>query len=400
LPLLLIAAGVWWAIQIRNAPPEARYTVAVTSDLVDILTTNGKAEPVEYAGVRAERAGILTKLFVEKGQMVSAGAPVAELGSAELRIAEEAAEARVAQIQAELAAMEKGGRPADLTDIENQLARLALDRQQLEKELATVRRLLAKNAATRQEAQTLEDRIAAIDQQRNALQARRSTLFTPADRSSLEARLREARSSVTLARERRAQGALRAPISGVAFQVDPRPGAFLNPGDLVANIGRIDELQIKVFIDEPELGRVAPGMPAVITWDAMAERRWEGTVEKMPAQIVTMGTRQVGEVLVRISNPNRMLPPGANINAAIRSRSAQQAVVVPKETLRRDSGTQGVYVLDGDRIQWRPVKTGISNVTHVQIVEGIKTGDRVLLASDIPLKSGQQVIPVKEDAGS
>jgi len=398
LPLALIGAGVWWGISLKNAPPEVRFAVAKSGPLVDTLVTNGKVEPVAYATVRAERAGVLTKLLVEKGQPVAAGAVVAEIDSAEWKNAIEAAEARVAQIQAELTVQQSGGRAADLADIDGQLAKLDLDRKQLESELATVRRLLAKNAATKQEEQVLNDRLAQIQQQRRTLQARRAVLFTPADRSVLEARLREARTAVTAARDKQGQGILRAPMSGIVYQVDPRTGAFLNPGDLVANIGKVDELLVKVFIDEPELGRVAPGMPAVITWDAMPAKQWEGRVAAMPAQIVTMGTRQVGEVTVRIANTERALPPGANINAAIRSREASQAVTIPKESLRREGGVQGVYVLSGNILQWRAVKLGVTNITHAQVLEGVAAGDHVVLATDVPIRSGQSVTPVSEDA--
>jgi HlyD family secretion protein len=302
----------------------------------------------------------------------------------------------VAQVQAELNVQQSGGRASDLADIDGQLAKLALDRQQTEKELATVGRLIAKNAATRQEAQVLEDRLAQLQQQRGALQARRAVLFTAADRGVIEARLREARTAVAAARDKQKQGVLRAPMAGVVYQVDPRAGAFLNPGDLVANIGRVDELVVKVFIDEPELGRVAPGMPAVITWDAMPGKQWEGRVEKMPLQIVTMGTRQVGEVSVRIPNEDKTLPPGANINAAIRSREAAQAVTIPKEALRRENGVQGVFVVVGNALQWRPVKIGVTNITHAQVTEGVAAGDRVVLATDIVLKPGMPVGAVAE----
>jgi hypothetical protein len=153
-----------------------------------------------------------------------------------------------------------------------------------------------------------------------------------------------------------------------------------------------------VFIDEPELGRVAPGMPAIITWDAMPAKQWEGRVEKMPVQIVAMGTRQVGEVAVRIANTEKSLPPGANINAAIRSHEVAQAVTIPKESLRREAGVQGVYVLSGSQLQWRPVKIGVTNITHAQVLEGVAAGDHVVLATDVPLRSGQTVTPLNGDA--
>jgi HlyD family secretion protein len=401
LPLLLAGAAIWFAVRWKNAPPEVRYTVVRTGPLVDTLVTNGKVEPVSFAEVRAVRGGALLRLPVAKGQTVAAGAVVAELENAEFAIAIEAAGARVAQIENELQALQGGGRAADLADIDGQLARLQLDGRQLEKELAALRRLVEKQAATRQEVTAIEDRLAAVAAQRGALSARRAALFPAADRGAMEARLREARAAMEAARARSAQATLRAPVGGVVYDLELRPGAYLNPGDLVARLGRTAELLVRVYVDEPELGRVGPGLPAVITWDAMPERRWEGRVEKMPSQIVALGTRQVGEVSLRIDNADLLLPPGANINAAIRSREATGALIVPKEALRREDGVPGVFVLvDGNRVAWRAVKTGVTNITHAQIVEGLTAGDRVLLSTDVVIRPGMTVAAVGEEPAS
>jgi hypothetical protein len=88
--------------------------------------------------------------------------------------------------------------------------------------------------------------------------------------------------------------------------------------------------------------------------------------------------------------------PQANINAAIRSREAAQAVTIPKESLRRENGVQGVFVVVGNALQWRAVKIGVTNITHAQVTEGVAAGDRVVLATDIVLKPGMVVGAVAE----
>jgi HlyD family secretion protein len=83
----------------------------------------------------------------------------------------------------------------------------------------------------------------------------------------------------------------------------------------LGEIGNLSDLRAVVFVDEPEMGRVAVGMPVEFTWDALPGRVWKGHVERMPAQIVTMGSRQVGEIVCRLENEDRALPAGANVNA-------------------------------------------------------------------------------------
>ena len=77
------------------------------------------------------------------------------------------------------------------------------------------------------------------------------------------------------------QSIVRAPIEGTVYQFDLKPGAYLNAGDTVASIGRLDQVRVNVNVDEPDLGHVAVGMPVIITWDALAGRQWAGVSTRL-----------------------------------------------------------------------------------------------------------------------
>jgi len=363
------------------------------------LNTNGKAEPISWAAVRAERAGKLGEIRVQKGSVVESGAIIALLENDEARIALQAAEARVTQVQGDLQTVKQGGSSSALAEIDANIARLRVEKTNLDQELATTDRLVLKKAAPPQEAALLRGRVKVMVEQIRGLQDRRTALVSPGDQTAVDGRLKEAQAAVALAKEKMEQGSLRSPLEGIVFQIDLRPGAFVNPGDLVASVGRVDTMRVNVYVDEPELGRVAVGQPVNITWDARAGKSWVGTVEKMPVQIVPLGNRQVGEVLVSIANPGNDLPPGANINAAVRSRTAPKAITIPKEAIRRENGVTGVFLLEGDKVTWKPIETGISNVSRIQVTRGLKPGDRVALATDTPLRTGAVVKAATEDAG-
>ena len=175
-----------------------------------------------------------------------------------------------------------------------------------------------------------------------------------------------------------------------------RLGTYLNPGDIVANIGLMDRLRVRVYIDEPELGRVALGQPVTITWQALPGKQWSGTVEKKPTAIEALGSRQVGQVICDIENPERLLIPGTNVDATIRTGMVHGALVIPKETLRHDATGDYVFLLKGDTVEQRLVKTGNSSVTRIQVTEGLAEGDAVAMPSDATLKAGMKVTPAME----
>src|SRR5947209_14168907 len=120
------------------------------------------------------------------------------------------------------------------------------------------------------------------------------------DIAASQARLQEAEASIQLARTHMARNTIHSPIAGSLYSLPARVGGYLTAGDPVGSVGKLDPVRVRVYVDEPELGRVAAGEQVRITWDAMPGREWSGKVERRPNEVVALGTRQVGEVLCTI----------------------------------------------------------------------------------------------------
>ena len=389
--LLVVAAVIGWGVFRKNAPPQVNFARVKRETLVSTLSTNGKAEPFEWQAVHAETAGLVSQVAVREGQRVAKGAALAVIVDPSLEADVAAGEAKVAEARAHLAALEAGGKPAELAGIENNLARARFDLQQHQKEYGALRRLAEKQAAVPQDVEAAQDKVRQSEIEIEGLENRRKSLVDRTEIAAARARLQDVEVALNLARQRARLNTLLAPIAGEIYGLAVRPGAYLNVGDAAANVGRLDRLRVRVYVDEPELGRVAEGQPVTITWDALPGKQWRGTVERKPGSIQALGSRQVGEVICSIENPGRELIPGANVNAEIRTAVVEGALVVPKETLRHDAQGDYVFALSGDTVARRPVKKGASSVTGIQVVEGLAEGDAVALPSDVPLKPGGRV---------
>jgi HlyD family secretion protein len=318
---------------------------------------------------------------------------LAELSDPSLAADVEAAQAKVAEARAGLAALEQGGRPAEIADIQNHLARARLDLDRERKEAEALDRLQQKQAATRMEVQAAQDKIRQTETEIAGLEKRRAALVGKTDVEAAMARLADAESVLRLARERSALRVVRSPMAGEIYGLAVHQGDYLSVGDVLTNVGRLDRVRVRVYVDEPLLGRVAPGEPVTITWEALTGKQWRGTVEQMPASIETLGSRQVGAVVCTIENPGGELLPGTNVDAAIRTAVADNALVIPKEALRHDASGDFVFVLKGDTVERRLVKTGVSTVNQLQITEGLAESDTVAMPTDIPLTTGTRVTP-------
>ena len=394
LVLLGIALLAWWVWRKKTDAPLVPFAKVKRETLVSTLPTNGKVEPIEWQTVRTESEGLVEKVPVQAGQSVARGALLAQLSQTGLAADLTAAEARVTEAQAVLATLEAGGKSTELAEIENSLAKARLDKEAALRDYTALKRLQEKQAATGQDVLQAQGKMREADLEIEGLARRRKALVNKTDKPVARAKLHDAEAAVALARSRIAQTEIHAPIAGIVYDLKVRPGAFVKAGDEIASIGRLGRVRVRVFVDEPELGRVAVGQPVDITWTALAGKHWNGQVEKAPTTIVPLGTRQVGEVLCTIDNPGHELVPGTNVDAEIRTAVVENALTIPRETLRRESGALGVFVLDGGVIRWRRVETGTSSITRVAVTNGLQEGDAIALPAEEPLHDAERVTPV------
>lgn len=397
IPLAAILGGAWWASQNHAAKVEVKFVKPQRETLISNLTSNAKVEPIEWSPVRAESPGLVTKLPVRLGDAVAKGGLIAQVSDTAAPEQLKAAQARTAQVEADLDTLNKGGRTSELTDIQNQSAKTKFARDIAAKEYASLKRLSEKQAATLVEVETSHDKLRDLDIEMESLERRKAALVGKNDMVTARARVQEAEAAQRGAAIKLAQGVVRSPMAGVIYNLPARLGAYLNVGELVASVGRLDRLRVRVYVDEPELGRVAVGQPVKITWDALPAKSWSGKVERMPVEIVPLGTRQVGEVLCTIENPERELVPGTNVNALIETSVVQNALTIPKEALHYEKGIPSVFVVDAEGIvRVRKVGHGNDSVTRAQITSGLGDEDSVVLPSEALLKEGERVKAVRE----
>jgi HlyD family secretion protein len=376
------------------------FSTAHRAAIVSTVSTNGKVEPVEWAAARAETSGVVRAVAVHRGQQVSAGQELVVLDATSARADLAAALAKQHEASAEVAVLGQGGKAQTLADLKDSIAsaQSAVDVSQRNYEV--IQRLSAKEAATKLQLQDAKDTLDRATQHLKALNDQMATLVTAADRSVAEAKLHDAVSAVDLARHRLQTATVCAPMAGTLYQFDMKVGAYLQPGDLVGLVGKLDQVNVTVYVDEPDLGRIALDMPANITWDARLGQKWSGRVDRLPTEVVALGTRTVGEVATIIDNPNHDLLPGVSVNVLIVSKVVNDAISIPRAALRTLRGVTGVYKLTGNSITWVPVVAGISDVNNVQILSGISLGDqvadRVVAPSDAEIRAGMRVKPATD----
>lgn len=381
-----------WLFNRNSAPPEVTFSPVTRETVVSLLTTDGSVEPIEWRAVVAEREGRIAKVHVDLGKTVSAGQPLVTLADPGSDADIAAAASKLQSARAALAAITRGGPSASIAEIEGTLTAARVDRDAMQREVESLRRLVDKKAATQQELHAAEDKLRRISADIAATEKRRSALVESDDRAVAEAQVREAEQTLSLARRNAGKLTIRAPIAGELYEIPMREGDWVSPGTMLAKVGDTRKLRIMILVDEPDLGRVHSGQQAKITWDAQPDAIWKATVTSVPTQVVSQDSRRVGKVIATADNPEATLPVGANINVEIVAQVAENALTVPKEALRRVGGATGVFALTGETLSWKPIESGVSSVSRLAVRRGdIKEGDLVATESDNPMTNGMRV---------
>ncbi len=378
----------------KSAPKEVPVVKAARGPILSLITTNATAEPYEWRAVTAPIAGRIGRVMVKAGDTAVRGQGVAEIEIPEYLRDIAAAEAELDQAKSAQATANQGGSARERSEFDALEAKLRVELVTARRDHASTSRLAARNAATRAELDALADRIAQLDSELKSAAARRAALVESDARAAAASRYKLAQAALDLVRNRRRSALLITPIPGVIYELAVKPGHWVETGTSVAKVGDLETMRLKIYVDEPDLGRVAAGMKVKVSWDAIPGEAWEATVVQVPAQVTAIGTRMVGEVLATMPNPGARIPTGANLNVEMQTERVDNALSIPKESLRRKDSQIGVLVAEGEILKWRNVRIGISSLSSVQVIEGLKEGDAVVAGSDPQFVEGMRVAPL------
>jgi membrane fusion protein, multidrug efflux system len=191
---------------------------------------------------------------------------------------------------------------------------------------------------------------------------------------------------------------IRAPIAGVISARDIKLGNTIKESDPTFKVTDLDPLVAYVHIPEKEFRKLAPGQPAEVMVDALGGARFTGTI----AIISPTVDPQTGTFRAKLEVPDasRRLKPGMFARVNIVYERRENALQVPRNSILDSDGTQSVFIVDGDKAAQRPIKSGLVNGGWVEVTEGLKGDERIVVVGQGGLKTGTLIKVVDTDAGT
>jgi len=285
------------------------------------------------------------------------------------------------------------------------VARAALVSAQRAKESAVAQRQVASKNVSIVQQTTHAANVSAqakVDQSKTSLKVAQANLSqNPAYKenlAALSAAVHVAEAQVAAAQSVLSQTVLSAPISGTVTDRNGDPGSLATPGQAVVVIQQIDSLFFSAQLPIEKSGLIPEGATATLTLDGALGREIPATV----AHVSLSGdnsTRQF-TVLLKVDNADKSLRPGMFGRMKLVTQQVHADVAVPKEAIK--NGPKGItvgVVGDDNKVSVRAVTLGETDGTFVQIKEGVKPGEKVIVLSQMPPKNGQTVTLPKPDGG-
>jgi HlyD family secretion protein len=444
--LAVIGIVVTYSVNQANKDVVTVQTGKVTkADLTSLVTASGEIKPKTYANVGGEGFGKVVDLKVKEGDRVKKGdfllrleniqatadveAQTASTGASEASI--KSAEANYRSTQAEL-----NQRKADYDRAKADWERA---KQLFEGELIAKSEFDSKKASFDGAAASIEATTARLQQNRAELDRARSTND-------------QTRAVLTRTRDVLRKTTYTAPIDGVVTYIAVRVGENVvmgiqnSPGSYLMTISDMSLVTAEVKVDETDIVNVKFGQDCDVTIDAAPGKIFKGKVTEVGTQAVlrtsglatsqtTTGTQEAKDfkVVIALIDPPANIRPGLSTTAKIKTAEKKAVLSIPMQALavrtRKDledaqkeaskkggasvtlaaakpaekgmdpkkEEIQGVFVIEKGKAVFKPVQTGITGVTEIEVTEGLKDGEEIVTGSYKALRTLKHGAPVKVD---
>jgi HlyD family secretion protein len=365
---------------LRSKLPVRVATVHI-GDLLSTVSTNGKVEPKANFEAHAPFPGLIQNIYVHAGEQVKPGQLLLTMDDSQAKANLASAYAGLKGAQANYDMAASGGPAESRLALDGQVNSTRIGLNQAQSSLAALKKLESTGAASPDEVAAAQQRVEADQSTLQVLRQRQQAQINPLNVAHAKAALQQAEQTYQAARTVIGQSNVRAPFAGTVYNVPVSKTEYVQGGALLLDVANLDQLRVMAYFDEPEIGKLALNQPVVVHWDAKPNISWKGYIARMPSTIINYGTRYVGEALINIENKPDVLIPDTNVTLTVTVANLKGALIVPREALHIDQGKSFVYRVIRGSLRRTPVTVGDLNLTDVQILDGLKSGQLVALGA-------------------
>lgn len=204
-----------------------------------------------------------------------------------------------------------------------------------------------------------------------------------------EADLAKAKSMLEMSEERLARTKIYSPLNGMVKEKRVSAGDFARASVPLMQLIKVDPLKLNFTISEKDIAVLKTGQDVDFTADAFEGKTFKGKVNLLYPNVEERTRTLQAEALV--PNANRLLKPGSYVKATIYTGTLHESVVAPLIALMYDNATISLFVVEGNVAHQKTVKTGNKYGEDVEILEGLKENEQIVVVGQNNLSEGVKV---------
>jgi HlyD family secretion protein len=259
--LLIYATHRESVVDIHAASPAYR-------DLAASISTNGKVTPINGFQARAAIAGMVEKIYVKVGEKVRPGQMLVQIRDP---FAESRYTGAVAALQSAIVAdqnIRQGGSQEERINVNGDLKHAVTEQADAANRLELLKTLHQKGDASDAEVSDAERRLKEADATLETVRQRSAERYSPKDIASSAARVADARANLETAKQVLANANITSSIAGTVYSIPVSTYDFVPMGADILMVADLDAVQIRAYVDEPDIGQLRAGQPVDVFWDA------------------------------------------------------------------------------------------------------------------------------------
>lgn len=378
---VLVVAAVALTRWITRDRVAVRVSRVSRQTLESTTSTNGKVEPIHEYQAHSAFAGVVKRLYVQVGDKVSAGELLVTMDDTDIRSRLAGADVSISTAKIGLDATQHNGTQEERLALAGDLERATLQRQQAASDLASLQQLEQRGAASAAEVAAAQQRLQTATSNLEGLHARGERRYGPSDLERARQQLANAEADKAAAERSYDAANIRSPINGTVYSVPVAEYDYVPAGEDLLDVADLNQIQVRAYFDEPEIGKLANGQQVKIVWDAKPNATWHGHIAQVPSTVITYGTRNVGECLITVDDASGDLLPNTNVTVTVTTSQSSNVLSIPREALHTDGPQDYVYRIVNNKLVRTPVHLGVVNLTRVEIISGLKENDVVALSA-------------------
>jgi HlyD family secretion protein len=364
-------------------------------DLVSKVSASGEIRPKKFVNVSSDVAGRIVHLLIKEGDRVKRGQILARIDSKRYEESSRQSEASLS---------------ASRSDLDRAIADLELSRQDLERQKRMHAEKLVADQVLEQSESAFKMKQAAVEAQKKRITQQAAVVATTQD---------DLGKTIVVA-----------PMDGVVTSLQKEEGETVIGAQsfaptVICVVADLSVMEVEILVDETDIRNLALGQPAEVRVDALEGSVIKGEVTEIGSSAIPRGAAAATssnvnnsnqakdfKVTVTLKNPPATLRPGLNATADVITARREgataapiQAVVVrqvdkdgkvvdpaigqsgPGDSANAPARTakleekEGVFVVQAGKAVFKAVKTGIVGDTDIEITEGVKEGDEIVIGS-------------------